>query len=185
MYARAIVVAAVGVALIAAGLWFFGTRDAPTTAYAAPGMEALTPDDAYAQAHRLAPALLLVVYDAFGRTNEDEIYDTLATVADGEALKGLYLERAGAMAGGGLDGSDQTVHELKLTGMTTRRDGAALEMDATWEVVGIVGHAEHQHVRGNTYRARLTVAPVDSRWKVTRFDLLDVVRNADAPPQAT
>ena len=33
-------------------------------------------------------------------------------------------------------------------------------LDAEWEVIGTVGHSEHLHVRGNTYRANLTIAPL-------------------------
>ena len=128
--------------------------------------------------YRLTPALLLIVYDAFGRTQEDEIYDTLARVADGDALKELYLERVGAMKGGGLEEADQTIHEIKLLSSSVSNADNALLIDASWQVIGTVGHAEHLHVRGNTYSADLTVAPVGDAWKITDFELLDVNRDA-------
>lgn len=41
-----------------------------------------------------------------------------------------------------------------------------------------MGHAEHMHVRGNTYSADLYVAPVDGAWRITGFDLREVNRDA-------
>jgi len=74
----------------------------------------MTVDMAHKLFYDLTPAPLLVVYDAFSQTEEDTIYDTLARVTHGVALEYLYLERVGAMAGGGLEEADQTIHEIKL-----------------------------------------------------------------------
>lgn len=149
-----------------------------TAAFTAPGLEPMTLDEARGDFWRLTPALLLVVYDAFGQTQEDAIYDTLASVTHGHALEYLYLERVGAMAGGGLEEADQTIHEIKLLDTDVASDGATLDIDASWQVIGTVGHAEHLHVRGNTYSADLSVAPVDGAWRITNFDLLEVNRDA-------
>ncbi|WP_425037927.1 hypothetical protein [Primorskyibacter sp. S187A] len=148
-----------------------------TEAFAAPGLDPLTIEAAREDFWRLTPALLLVVYEAFGQTQEDAIYDTLASVTHGEALEYLYLERVGAMAGGGLEEADQTIHEIKLLNTQVARDSGSLLIDASWQVIGTVGHAEHLHVRGNTYSADLTVAPVDGAWRITDFQLLDVNRD--------
>lgn len=118
-----------------------------------------------------------MVYDAFGQTEENAIYDTLASVTHGDALEYLYLERVGAMAGGGLEEADQTIHEIKLLNTRVARHGGTLAIDASWQVIGTVGHAEHLHVRGNTYSADLSVAPVDGAWRITDFALLDVNRD--------
>ena len=159
-----------------------------TDTFTAPGLEPMTIGEARAEFWRLTPALLLEVYDAFGQTQEDAIYDTLASVTHGDALEYLYLERVGAMAGGGLEEADQTIHEIKLLGTQVRQDGASLAIDASWQVVGTVGHAEHLHVRGNTYSADLLVSPIDGAWRITDFELLDVNRDAAgetflAPPE--
>ena len=82
------------------------------------------------------------------------------------------------MAGGGLEEADQTIHEIKLLNTQVAQDGATLAIDASWQVIGTVGHAEHLHVRGNTYRADLAVAPVDGAWRITDFELLEVSRDA-------
>lgn len=149
-----------------------------TDSFTAPGLEPLAIGAAQEEFWRLAPALLLVVYEAFGETQEETIYDTLASVTHGEALEYLYLERVGAMAGGGLEEADQTIHEIKLLNTQVARENAALKIDASWQVIGTVGHAEHLHVRGNTYSADLTVSPVEGAWRITDFELLDVNRDA-------
>ncbi|MEO0496066.1 MAG: hypothetical protein AAF141_01675 [Pseudomonadota bacterium] len=146
-------------------------------AFTVPNTEPMTPQQAQKEFYRLAPALLLEVYDAFGKTEEAEIYDTLATVTHGNALEYLYLERVGAMAGDGLDEADQTLHEIKLLSSSAQSDGEKLSIDASWQVIGTVGHAEHIHVRGNTYSADLSVAPIDGAWRITDFELMEVNRD--------
>lgn len=170
-----------GAIVLAGALFFLPKNNAQvsnTQAYAVPDSPAMTVDVAHDLFYKLTPALLLVVYDAFGKTSEDAIYDTLAAVTHGEALEYLYLERVGAMVGGGLDEGDQTIHEIELLNTTVSRVNSSLIIDAMWQVIGTVGHAEHLHVRGNTYSANLTVSPVDDAWKITDFVLLDVNRDA-------
>lgn len=171
----------VGVGIIAGVIFMSsgGASRAPEQqAYSVPGMPGMTVPIAHELADELTPALLLVVYDAFGQTQEDAIYDTLAEVTHGDALEYLYLERVGAMAGGGLDEADQTIHEINLLDSQVARDEATLTIDATWQVIGTVGHAEHLHVRGNTYKANLSISPVEGAWRITDFDLRDVNRDA-------
>ncbi len=170
--------AAVGLAaVIAFAVVSRGETISETDTFAAPGLEPMTIEEARAEFWRLTPALLLVVYEAFGATQEDTIYDTLASVTHGKALEYLYLERVGAMAGGGLEEADQTIHEIKLLNTSVTREAGTLAIDASWQVIGTVGHAEHLHVRGNTYSADLSVAPVDGAWRITDFALLDVNRD--------
>lgn len=178
----ALPIAALGVVgALALGAVFFWPKDtgiSETEAFAAPGLEPLTIGQAQTEFWRLMPALLLVVYEAFNETEENAIYDTLAGVTHGEALEYLYLERVGAMASGGLDEMDQTIHEIKLLNTQVDRAVGGLAMDASWQVIGTVGHSEHLHVRGNTYSADLTVAPVEGAWRITDFALRDVNRDA-------
>lgn len=164
-------------AFAALSLWPKGAQISETDTFSAPGLDPLTISDAQADFWRLTPALLLVVYEAFGETQEDAIYDTLASVTHGDALEYLYLERVGAMKGGGLDEGDQTIHEIKLLNTQVSREKSSLVFDASWQVIGTVGHAEHLHVRGNTYSADLTVSPIEGAWRITDFELLDVNRD--------
>ncbi|WP_349369110.1 hypothetical protein [Salinarimonas sp.] len=152
-------------------------RTAATQPATAPGLPAMTPEQAAAGAHRLGPALLGGVYEAFGETEEGAIYERLSTVAHGAALEALYLERAGAMAGGGLAASQQEVHLVRMIAVETRRDGDRLIMDAVFDVIGSVGHDDHIHVRGNRYGAALTVAPAGGAWKIAAFALTEVDRS--------
>lgn len=176
----ALVLAPVAAGLVGLALWFASGQDrlarAEPAAHPVPELPPLAPADAMGAAWQLAPALLLEVYTAFAETEEGTIYDRLAAVAADEALVSLYLDRAGALAGGGLTGADQTVHEMQVTRLDTWREGATLIMDTTWEVIGTVGHGEHTHVRGNAYRATLTVAPVAGAWRIVGFELHDVDR---------
>lgn len=170
------VVAAV---FLSAGLVYLANRAQTTKdgAYSVPGVYPLTIERAEQEFWQLTPALLLVVYEAFGETQEDAIYDASASVTHGEALEYLYLERVGAMKGGGLDEVDQTIHEIKLLNTQVARENSSLVLDATWQVIGTVGHSEHLHVRGNTYSADLMVSPIEGAWKITDFELLDVSRD--------
>ena len=178
---RAYTIAAVvlvGVVVASAAAWLL-QRDpvADTDTFTVAGLYPMTVERAEAEFWRLTPALLLVVYKAFGETQEDAIYDTLASVTHGGALEYLYLERVGAMKGGGLEEADQTIHEIKLLDTQVDRQNTSLVIDASWQVIGTVGHAEHLHVRGNTYSADLTVSPVDGAWRITDFELREVNRD--------
>jgi len=68
------------------------------------------------------------------------------------------------------------VHEIRVIRARPRTVGETVMIDAAWQVVGTVGHGEHVHVRGNTYRAELAIAMVDEAWKMTGFRLVDVDR---------
>lgn len=167
-----------GFVVLAAVIWWSGrTEVSETDTFTAPGLDPMTIGEAEAGFWQLTPALLLVVYEAFAATQEDAIYDTLASVTHGDALEYLYLERVGSMAGGGLEEADQEIHEIKLLTTRVSREDTSLKIDSAWQVIGTVGHAEHLHVRGNTYRANLTVSPVEGAWRITDFDLLDVNRD--------
>lgn len=142
----------------------------------APGLAA--PVDAAGlvrEAHLVVPAVLERTYAAFGEAEEDAIYDGLASVAAGPALEALYLERAGALAEGGLP--DQVVHELRLIAGSWREEGGAVRADVRWAVLGEVGHAEHTHMRGNAYGADLLFEPAGGAWRLTGFELTDVDRS--------
>ncbi|MGJ8605361.1 MAG: hypothetical protein ACSHXH_14650 [Marivita sp.] len=151
--------------------------------------DGMTPREFSQESPLVLPVILAQVYEAFGETEEAAIYDRLAEVANGPALEQLYLERVGAMAGGGLN-PDQEIHEVSLLGMSARPQGELVNISAKWRVLGVVGHSEHMHMRGNAYAADLVMASDAGVWKITGFTLTDVdrtdagtlERNADAPP---
>ncbi len=167
-----------GIAVLVAFLLFMRTQlPDDLRSYAAPGFGQLNAKQLSRDSYEVAPEMLAVIYRAFSETDEGVIYDSLAEVAAGPALEALYLERLGAMAGGGLDQSDQQLHEMELINLTSQGSGATVRWDAKWRVVGTVGHATHLHVRGNTYAANLTLEPVDGAWRMTAFELTDVDRS--------
>ncbi|TFL19795.1 hypothetical protein [Jannaschia formosa] len=163
-------------AMLAGGAALWLSRPAEAPALPAPGLAApVDADGLRGEGYGVTVAILTAVYDAFAETEEGAIYDGLASVAAGDALEQLYLERAGALATGGLP--DQQVHELELTGGTWRMADGAMAADIRWAVLGEVGHAEHTHMRGNAYAAELTVAPAGGAWRLTGFRLTEVDRS--------
>lgn len=165
------------VLVIGAVLFFtvFGPDD--LRSYRTSGYQRMTAHQLEQAPDPVVRSMLDTVYAAFEATDEAAIYDGLAEVSTGTALESLYLERLGAMVGGGLDGSDQQIHEMELGRLTSRRSGTTVEVNAQWQVVGTVGHDTHSHVRGNAYAADLTLEPVDGAWRLTAFKLTDVDRS--------
>lgn len=164
-----------GAVTVLVGGALFLLRPSAAPALPAPGLAA--PVDAEGirgEGYGVTIAVLTAVYDAFAKTDEAQIYDGLASVAAGDALEALYLERAGALATGGLP--DQVVHDLSLTEGTWRMADGAMTADIHWAVLAQVGHSEHTHMRGNAYGAELLIAPADGAWKLTEFRLTEVDR---------
>ncbi|MGR3468932.1 MAG: hypothetical protein ACU0CI_13750 [Shimia sp.] len=164
------------IAVLSAALLALAACEEEETVFPAPGLaEPVDAATLSAQGFLVIPAVLTQIYDAFGATEEDAIYDGLAQVAAGDALEALYLERIGAMAAAGLE-PDQEIHEMELLGLSAETTGRSVDVAARWRVLGTVGHAEHLHVRGNAYAATLTLEPVADAWRLTAFDLTDVDR---------
>ncbi|ABD56023.1 hypothetical protein [Jannaschia sp. CCS1] len=170
--------ACVALALIAGAATFTSSRE--PAVYDLSGFDPMSADGMSEEFFRVAPEMLTSVYRAFNETDEAAIYDSLAQVAAGDALEELYLERVGAMVGGGLDPSeeaDQQIHTMEMIRIDQDQNGETFIWNSRWRVVGTVGHATHMHVRGNTYAAVLTVEPVDGAWRLTGFELTDVDRS--------
>lgn len=182
---RNMIVATLLVAGVAIGVWSFVANDQSGL----PPSDGMSPQEFSSESPLLLPGILTIVYQAFGETEETAIYDRLAQVSMGSALEQLYLERVGAMADGGLN-PDQEIHEISLLSMSARPQGEAVDISAIWRVLGVVGHSEHMHMRGNLYAADLTMASDQGVWKISGFTLTNVdrtdagtlERNADAPP---
>jgi len=127
------------------------------------------------------------LYRAFEARTEDEIYDRLrSTVAPAlvdpmyaDVYESLVLrEQGGAVCA--VEGVDVRERSASLGPEATR-----FEVEAAWDVRGVVSHWGHIHRRRNTYRARYTIAsfPEEARpdvasWKIAavevlRFDRVD------------
>ena len=87
------------------------------------------------------------------------------------AAEALVLEDAG--------GAQSRLISLDLD----RADGRALPDNTGYAVVagssifGSIGHWGHTHNRLNRYQVDLVIKPIDGRWKLAGFTLIDVVRN--------
>lgn len=164
------------IALSAAGLALLERRSTPQQSYQVLRFETLPPGDFARDSYRFLPIYLREIYSALRETDEGAIYDELAQVSGGTALEQLYLARVGTMANGGLE-PNQEIHDIALMDMKSiPAKGSTVRIAARWRVLGIVGHAEHMHMRGNTYAAVLDFMPIDGAWKLTGFSLTDVDR---------
>lgn len=127
----------------------------------------------------LAREMLTRLYQAFEAEHEEAIYDALARAAAGPVLEELYLQRRSALLQ--RNGAVQAVHDVTLNRLTARWiSDQIVVMEADWQVLGTVGHAEHQHQRGNSYAAGLTFSIVENGFRLTGFDLRDIRRDANA-----
>lgn len=153
------------------------------------GFDGAPADGPTVETARAEPAHLLShvlgrVYAAFGEREEGAIYDALASVAAGSVLDELYLERRAALTAMPAEAGGQEIHGIYvLEADAEERDGMFL-IEGAWETVGSVGHGDHVHLRGNRYAARLTVEPRAEGWRLTDFDLLEMIRAENAAEPA-
>ncbi len=176
---------------LAAAVWLFSVastyRDSTAVIVRpAADLATLSPAEAEARAEDLTLWALERVYRAFEEDGEGNIYDALSAATAGSALEALYLQRRTALLDRGLEKTGQQVHELELLSASVRRQRDGLLVAARWRVLGLVGHEQHRHVRGNAYTADLRFERVDGQWRITTFDMREVDRTdagvvVDAP----
>ena len=131
-----------------------------------------------AELRTVVEGLLGRVYLAFEEETEEGVFDALAAVTEGDVLIELYLQRRQALE---LEASGGGRSELKAIRLDRLVDldppgGAGHRVYGSWEVVGSFGHWGHLHERANRYEADLVLAPVEGSWRITAFELRDVVR---------
>ncbi len=137
---------------------------------------ALSPAEAERRADDLTLWALERVYRAFAEEEEGRIYDALAEATAGPALETLYLQRRASLLDRGLEKADQNVHELELLSASAARSGDRLAVSARWRVLGLVGHEQHRHLRGNAYAADLAFDRAGGLWRITGFTLREIDR---------
>ena len=149
----------------------------------------MPPSEAKRRADDLTLWALEQVYRAFEEQEEGKIYDALSAATAGPALEALYLQRREALLDRGLEKSGQQVHELELLSTSAQREGDRILVFANWRVLGLVGHQQHRHVRGNAYTAELEFDRVEGRWRITGFAMREVDRTEAGlvvePPKET
>ena len=130
------------------------------------------------EAKRILQGLMLNTYRAFILDRDEEIYDVLARSVAGKFLNEVYLQNKEAMRIDTTDGAASIIDRLDIKSIESmnRVKNGAIAMVATWDVYGSVRHSNHIHYRCNTYKAKLTIAPMDNYWKLTGFQLLDEKR---------
>lgn len=119
--------------------------------------------------------LLLNTYRALMLDEDEAVYDVLARSVDGEFLSDIYLQNREALRLDDSDAALSLVNRLDVRSIESMKLGAdgATTLVAEWDVYGAVFHWDHIHFRCNTYKAELTLVPVDGYWKLTRLQLLD------------
>jgi len=130
------------------------------------------------EAKRILRGLMLNTYQAFMLDKDEEIYDVLARSVAGEFLSEVYLQNREALRMDATDGAVSIVDRLDVKSIESIQSfkGGAIVLIANWDVYGSVHHVGHIHFRCNTYRAELTMVPMDNYWKLTRVQLLDEER---------
>ncbi|MBL9146011.1 MAG: hypothetical protein JNM99_20185 [Verrucomicrobiaceae bacterium] len=122
---------------------------------------------------RIVQPLLRNVYRAFDYRTESDIYDRLDRSVHGELLRTLYLQTVQALTLDGSEGARVHVTDLSvdIDKVSPAPDGFIAEGE--WTALGTVGHWGHQHQRVNRYKAKLTVQPIESEWKITGLEVLE------------
>ncbi|HQZ12030.1 MAG TPA: hypothetical protein PK286_04025 [Devosia sp.] len=158
----------------------------PLSLQARPGISvaATQRDLAETEIPGVVKSLLEGVYTAFSQNGESETYDRLSAVLEGPVLEQLYLQRQSALPPDSADAPDSEVVRVDLETTDARKaaTGTGYAVHAAWRVWGFVGHWGHEHERLNRYEADLTIAPSGGSWKISQFDLRDVVQDAAVQP---
>ncbi|MCB9845193.1 MAG: hypothetical protein H6811_04305 [Phycisphaeraceae bacterium] len=125
------------------------------------------------------------IYRAFDYDNESAIYDALARSVDGDLLDELYNQIFQSLIMQEEGGAVSRVQEVRLVDASlesARADPAAgsvsFDVDARWQVDGVVYHYGHSHWRTNEYRARYTVEQSKSGWRIGATTVLEQFRVA-------
>jgi len=126
--------------------------------------------------------LLRNIYVAFNFRDEGVIYDALGRSVSGDLLTDIYLETQKSLELQSQGGAKVKVKGVELIGVKVESLSGEIGFKAmsTWIVRGSVGHWGHIHERINQYEARLTVKPIDSKWKIVDLELLQEERITSA-----
>jgi len=131
------------------------------------------------QAGVILDGVLTNIYRSFDFREEGDIYDKLAVSVAGDKLTEIYLQNRRSLAiesQGGAKARLEAVEVLAVDELSAAERGAGFRAYADWTVAGRVGHWGHIHRRENRYRARVTIVPVDSVWKLVDLELIDEQR---------
>ena len=161
-------------ALVAAAVFLF--PHLRVSVYLPPGRQInLVEEDAAVVLH----SLLKNVYRAFDFREEEVVYDKLALTVSGDLLADIYLQNRKSLEiqrAGGAQAKVQTIEILGVIPQGSDKKSSSLDLNASWTVLGTVGHWGHVHARKNQYEAIVTVEPAGGAWKITGLELLEEKR---------
>jgi hypothetical protein len=123
--------------------------------------------------------LLKNIYRAFDFREEDVVYDKLAMTVSGDLLGDIYLQNRKSLEvqrAGGVQAKVQSIEILDVAAQSSDKRTKALDLNASWTVLGTVGHWGHVHARKNQYEAIVTVEPVGGAWRITGLELIEEKR---------
>ena len=124
-------------------------------------------------------SLLKNVYRSFDFREEEDVYDKLAISVSGDLLTDIYLQSRKSMQieqAGGAEAKVKQLEVLQTQVQDSAKQNGALDVRTKWTAIGSVGHWGHIHTRQNLYDAILTLAVVDSSWKITGLTILEEKR---------
>jgi hypothetical protein len=152
---------AIALSALAASFWIFTSRK--------PDIEPVSPE----QAVEITDRILENVYHAFNISEENAQYDQLEAVLDGPALEGTFLEVRRTTNQRSEDGSRVRVRNVIVKRAIPHQDAGELGFTTScqWETSGKIGHWSHFHNRTNLYRADISLAVIDGKWKATELNL--------------
>ncbi|MHC4740273.1 MAG: hypothetical protein ACYS8Z_00015 [Planctomycetota bacterium] len=130
------------------------------------------------ESRRTVQGLLLNIYRSFMHEGEEAIYDQLAKSVSGELLADVYLDYCDAMRIDEEDRATTFVDRLDVREIESIERGGAggVSMTMSWDVYGSVRHWEHTHYRCNSYKAIVTIIPVENFWRISSIEMLDEER---------
>jgi len=118
-----------------------------------------------------------VAYDAYAARDDSSAYDLLAQTFSGRELERQFLAFA--------RGKDQTrkaranvmvwdvlYQDVRTLGGSDDR----LRVYAKWNVVFVLGHRKHSHVRSNAYEALFDLRWADGEWRIVNSRMLSDTR---------
>ena len=127
------------------------------------------------------------IYRAFDYDEEGDVYDALARSVEGPLLAELYGEIYASLVqeeAGGAVSRVRTVDVSEAEVSEVRRDQEGrptFDVEATWQIEGVVFHWGHAHVRRNEYTAAYVVRSGDEGWRIAACEVL-AERRLEAVP---
>lgn len=127
---------------------------------------------------RVLQGLLLNTYRAFILENDDEVYAVLSRSVAGDFLEQVYLQNRETFRTGASKGTLSIIDRLDIKSIEsmTHRHNGTINVVVNWDAYGTVKHLDHIHYRCNTYKAGVTLIPVNDYWKISKVELRDESR---------